>query len=417
MRGAVIDFKLPSLGADMDEARINEWLVKPGDKVTRGQVVAEVETTKSAVEVECWDEGTVAQLLVPVGATVPVGTVLATLAGADDKVEAYPPTEPEQVAVPPTIQAPAPPPPHVLPTIPAPAPPRPRPAQPVPAVARPPETTHRQWISPAARRKARDLGVDLRSITGTGPAGSIVIADVTHAASRPAEQRASSPVTDRNAAMRKTIAAAMSRSKRDIPHYYLSDTIPVGKMLTWLEQRNATRPLSERVLPAVLLLKATAAAARKYPEMNGFWIGDAFEAQPGVHLGVAIAIRGGGLIAPAIHDVADKSVDRVMADLADLVKRARAGTLRSSELSDATLTVTSLGDQGVESVFGVIYPPQVALVGFGSILERPWIGDGQVRPMPTVVVSLAADHRVSDGRRGALFLAEIHEQLQNPDEL
>ena len=411
----MIEFKLPSLGADMDEARINEWLVKPGDVVTRGQVVAEVETTKSAVEVECWEEGTVAQLMVPVGATVPVGTVLATLAGADDKVQANPPTEPEPVAAPPTIQAPPEPP--APPTIPAPAPPRPRPVQPVATVARPRETAHRQWISPAARRNARDLGVDLRSITGTGPAGSIVIADVTRAASRPAETRASSPVGDRNAAMRKTIAAAMSRSKREIPHYYLSDTIPVGTMLTWLEQRNATRPLSERVLPSVLLLKATAAAARKYPEMNGFWINDAFEAQPGVHLGVAIAIRGGGLIAPAIHDVADKSVDRVMADLADLVKRARAGSLRSSELSDATLTVTSLGDQGVESVFGVIYPPQVALVGFGSILERPWIEDGQVRPMPTVVVSLAADHRVSDGRRGALFLAEIHEQLQNPDEL
>lgn len=411
----MIEFKLPSLGADMDEAQINEWLVKPGDTVTRGQVVAEVETTKSAVEVECWDEGTVRELLVPVGATVPVGTVLATLADPDERSAEVRPSEPEVAAAAPvawrepepsaTVSIEKPPQVTTVHSV----------RQPLPSSAAP-DPMHRQWISPAARRRARDLDVDLRTIEGTGPAGSIVIDDVVRAASRPVEQPPNVHV-DRNAAMRKTIAAAMIRSKRDIPHYYLSDTISLGPMSAWLEARNASRPLSERVLPAVSLLKATAVAARKYPEMNGFWTEGEFEARSGIHLGVAIAIRGGGLIAPAIHDVADKPVDRVMSDLADLVKRARAGNLRSSELSDATLTVTSLGDQGVETVFGVIYPPQVALVGFGSILERPWIENGQIRAMPTVVASLAADHRVSDGRRGALFLAGIRELLQNPDQL
>ena len=217
--------------------------------------------------------------------------------------------------------------------------------------------------------------------------------------------------------MRQTIGAAMSRSKREIPHYYLSQTIALGPAMAWLQMRNAGSTPEERLLPGVLLLKAVALALREYPQLNGFWREGAFQPAADIHLGVAIALRQGGLIAPALHAVADKPLGQLMGELADLVQRARSGSLRSSELSDASLTVTQLGDQGVDTVFGVIYPPQVALVGFGSIAERPWVENGQLCVVPCVVASLAADHRVSDGHYGARFLGEVRRLLQNPDSL
>ncbi|MBE0549159.1 MAG: 2-oxo acid dehydrogenase subunit E2, partial [Rubrivivax sp.] len=217
--------------------------------------------------------------------------------------------------------------------------------------------------------------------------------------------------------MRKAIAAAMSRSKREIPHYYLSETIPMASALAWLQQRNQGLPVTERLLPAVLMLKAVALALRRTPELNGFHRDGHFQPAAAVHAGVAISLRGGGLVAPAIHDVGDKTLGVLMRELADLVKRARAGSLRSSEMSDPTVTVTNLGDQGVEQVFGVIYPPQVALVGFGALAERAWVLDGKVQALPVVCATLAADHRASDGHRGALFLAELRDLLQQPQAL
>ncbi len=165
---------------------------------------------------------------------------------------------------------------------------------------------------------------------------------------------------------------------------------------------------------AVPMLKAVARALVRYPEFNGYFRDGAFVAGAGIHLGVAISLRQGGLIAPAIRDVDTMDVDELMRCLADLVARARALTLRSSEMTDATITVTNLGDQGVEIVHGVIYPPQVALVGFGKVTQRPWAAEGKVVVMPIVTASLAADHRASDGHRGGLFLAEISRLLQAP---
>jgi pyruvate dehydrogenase E2 component (dihydrolipoamide acetyltransferase) len=222
---------------------------------------------------------------------------------------------------------------------------------------------------------------------------------------------------DRQGQMRSAIAAAMGRSKREIPHYYLSETIPMGKALDWLRGANAQRPPTERLLPAALMLKAVALATHDFPEMNGLFVDGVYHPSAVAHVGVAISLRQGGLIAPALHDVGHRELETVMLELADLVRRCRAGSLRSSEMSDPTITVTNLGDQGVEQVFGVIYPPQVALVGFGRVVERPWVVDGQLTTMPVVTASLSADHRVSDGHRGALFLAKVGALLQQPQML
>ena len=216
--------------------------------------------------------------------------------------------------------------------------------------------------------------------------------------------------------MRHAIGALMGRSKKEIPHYYLATTVDMSESLAWLTGANAARGVEERLLPAVLLLKATALAARRHPAMNGFWT-DRREESEHVHLGVAVSLRGGGLVAPAIHDADRLSLDELMSSLKDLVGRARSGSLRSSEMSDPTITVTNLGDQGVEEVFGVIYPPQVALVGFGRLVEQPRAVGGLIGIRPVVRATLSADHRVSDGHTGALFLNTIAQLLQQPAEL
>jgi pyruvate dehydrogenase E2 component (dihydrolipoamide acetyltransferase) len=207
----------------------------------------------------------------------------------------------------------------------------------------------------------------------------------------------------------------MARSKREIPHYYLSTDIDASPAARWLDGVNAARPPAERLLMAALLLRATARALRDVPELNGSWIDGAFRPSSAIHVGVAIALRQGGLVAPAIHDTDAKSPDELMAALRDLVSRVRAGSLRASEMTDPTITVTNLGDQGTDAVFGVIYPPQVAIVGFGAVRERPWAEGGLLGVRPIVTATLAADHRASDGHRGARFLAAVARHLSRPE--
>jgi pyruvate dehydrogenase E2 component (dihydrolipoamide acetyltransferase) len=390
----MLEFKLPSLGADMDEGKLVQWQVAPGRAVKKGDVVAVVDTTKAAVDVEIWFDGTVHQLLTEVGETVPVGTVMALLL-APGETAPPPDAAPHPAAKAGAVAASA-----VA-------------AAPVRAATPSAHPTSRQRVSPAARQRALELGVDLARIAGSGIEGAVTREDVDRAAAG----RAAPAPAERAVEMRKAIASAMSRSKREIPHYYLSEPVPMRRALDWLRVANADRPVTARLLPAVLLLKAVALALRDYPEMNGLYVDGRFSASPAAHIGVAISLRQGGLVAPALHDVGSKPLDALMRELADLVRRCRAGSLRSSEMANPTITVTNLGDQGVQSVFGVIYPPQVALVGFGRIAERPWVEQDHLTAMPILNASLSADHRVSDGHRGALFLARLREQLQRPEEL
>ncbi|HET9992982.1 MAG TPA: dihydrolipoamide acetyltransferase family protein [Kofleriaceae bacterium] len=381
------EIKMPSLGADMESGTLIEWKVAVGDRISRGTIVGLVDTQKATMEIESFSDGVVEALLVAPGTNVPVGTVLARLRSAGEQPAATPP--------PSVVVAPAP----SAPIEPA-----------------------RIRSSPAARQRARELGVDLANLHGTGPHGAVVLRDVQAPAPiapiapavAPPARRATPPTAS---PMRDAIAAAMSRSKRDIPHYYLAHTISLNRALVWLADRNAHRPIQERLLPSALLLRAVALALWEVPELNGFWIDGAFRSSEEVHLGTATSLRTGGLIAPAILDADDKPLDQLMTELQDLVARARAGHLRSSELTSATITVTSLGDRGCEAVWPIINPPQVAIVGFGAILQRPWVDGSAVVPHPTVVATLAADHRVSDGHRGGLFLCAIDHLLQEPERL
>jgi pyruvate dehydrogenase E2 component (dihydrolipoamide acetyltransferase) len=471
------DFVMPSLGADMDEGTLVEWLVKAGDVVHRGDIVAVVDTTKSAIEVEVFVDGVIEQLLVQPGTTVPVGTALASLTASPtpDDLGGHADDTPREPSVSPrssgegalvaaagtagpAVASPivrhlahergldlatvrgtgaggvitradvdaAAPPPRAL-------------AEPPPtAAASSPPPAARRRITPLARRRADELGVDLAGVAGTGTEGAVTAGDVERSAAggapSPATTTTTSPApvadrparaeptrarraAERAAAMRQTIAGLMARSKREIPHYYLQQTVDMAAAEAFVRDRNARVEPAARLLPAVVLLKAAALAVRDVPEMNGFVVDGTFRRSAQVHLGVAVSLRGGGLVAPAIHDADTLPLPDLMVALKDLVARTRAGRLRGSQMSDPTITVTNLGDQGVDLVHGVIYPPQVALVGFGRVVQRPWAVGGMLTVRPVVTVTLAADHRVSDGHRGGRYLASIADLLQRPEDL
>jgi pyruvate dehydrogenase E2 component (dihydrolipoamide acetyltransferase) len=399
----VSDFLMPSLGADMEAGTLVEWLVKPGDRVKRGDVVAVVETQKGAIEIEIYQPGQIEQILVALGTKVPVGTPLARL------------REEEQAK--PAVSKPAMPPAPSAAQEAAPS------LQRAPAVPSPPVVASggagaRVRASPAARRMAQLRGIDLTTVHGTGPGGAIVYDDVERLFPKPgaAPEKKRAPSLDLNA-MRLAIAAAMARSKREIPHYYLTHQVDVTSCEEWLRDRNAKLAPESRVLMGALTIKAVALAARRFPSFNGFFRDNNFIRADAVHVGVAVSIRGGGLAAPALHDADQLSIDGLMDRLRDLVQRTRAGRIRSSEMADPTITVSSLGERGVESLFGVIYPPQVAIIGIGTAVQRPWVVGDNITPRSVITMTLSADHRVSDGHAGALFLAEIGKLLQEPDKL
>lgn len=372
---------MPSFGADMEDGVFVQWRVAPGQAVKRGDVVAVVETQKGAIDVEVWQDGTVARLVAEPGQRLPVGDVLAVLASLEEEWQAV------------AAQAAA--------------------TEPMPTPA--PTHAAAPRLSPAARKRAAELGLDLAHIEPAQPGGPITLADVDRAAAAATAAPAAAP-TDAAAAMRAAIAAAMTRSKREIPHYYLGCEVEVETAHQWLEHFNAARPIAERVLFAALVLRAVAQALHEAPALNGRFERGRFEPAPVVHLGVVTALRGGGLVVPTVHDADRLTLPEIMVSLREMLARARAGRLRSSDLADSTVTVSNLGDLGVETVYGVIYPPQVALVGIGRVLRRPVVHeDGSLAAARTMNVTLAADHRASDGLAGARFLAAVRERLMHPE--
>lgn len=378
---------MPKLGADMTAGTLVAWHKNPGDTVQRGDVIADVETDKGVIGIEIFTAGTIDRLLIRPGDKAQVGTPLAVIAETVSTTTAIVPSPETDAAVPPRLMA----------------------GETAIAAA-----GHRQRISPSARALALKLGVDPTSIAGHGPGGAVTREDVELAARKPPAKPAGGVDAAR---MRQTIAAAMSRSKREIPHYYLSTTVDMHAAMTWLAEENLKRSVTERLLYGVLLLKATALALREVPELNGVWDGTRAVPNADINVGAAISLRQGGLIAPALLQTDRLNLTELMGKFRDLVNRARSGRLRSTELSDPTITVTNLGEQGVEMVFPIIYPPQVAIVGFGKVVQRPWVAQDQIVVRPVIKATLSADHRVSDGHRGGLFLAAIDRLLQEPAKL
>jgi pyruvate dehydrogenase E2 component (dihydrolipoamide acetyltransferase) len=443
------EFKMPSLGADMDAGTLVEWKKKSGDPVKRGDIIAAVETAKGVIEVECFEDGILDEIFFQAGQEVPVGQILATIVSKEEYGKPKPapetpkPPEPVKIEKIPEMvmtEAAKPSAVNVAEEFKA-------------AVAQPPASGGRVRISPLASRMAIELGVDLRQVKGTGPGGAIQRVDIERAAQaqkaaptpapaavepvKPevkappvAEKPAPAPVeakaeptpetkkaVDFQTAMRQAIAAAMSKSNRDIPHYYMETSIDMTNALRWLEEENLKRTIRDRLLPVVVLLKAVAKSLTEVPELNGFWIDGGHQISEAIHIGFAIALRQGGLLTPAIHDADMKSFDELRDAMNDLIIRTRGNRLRSSELTDATITVTSLGDRGVEKVFGVIYPPQVALVGLGKITQQPWAVNGALCVRPVLVATLAGDHRATDGHKGGLFLEALNRNLQEVEKL
>ncbi|WP_400087489.1 dihydrolipoamide acetyltransferase family protein [Yoonia sp. R78084] len=396
-------FLMPSLGADMEDGTLVEQLVNPGDAVTRGEIIAAVETQKGVIEIEVFEDGFLDKWLVPLGTKVPVGMPIAMIRASQDPDEPAVPQPADPAPAPPPPEAPQPEDPVAPPTTPEEPPAAPeQPAEPPQELSQP----VRQRVSPAARRRAAQTGFDLASL-GTGRI--ISLADVPEARDK--------PDTEPLSAMRQAISAAMTRAKREIPHYYLSDTIDLTLAEAFIGNYNADKPPDARLALSVLYIRAVALAARKNPDFNGHFENDQFSPADSVHLGMAINLRGGGLVAPALHDADKDDLETLMTRLKDLVTRVRQGRFRARELSDPTITLTSLGDRGVAGITGVIFPPQVAIVGIGTPGLRPAVVDDKVQPRRLAQITLAADHRVSDGHQGANFLRTIIKHMQTPEQL
>jgi pyruvate dehydrogenase E2 component (dihydrolipoamide acetyltransferase) len=467
----MLEYKMPSLGADMESGFLREWHVQPGDRIHKGDIIAEVETQKGIIEIEVFEEGIIGELLVKLDEQVPVGRSMATILTEEEAKNGK--------AIP-AVGAAAPISDKVVPAISAEV------ATPSAGeTAIPKHEPHHIRASPLAKRIAAEKGIDIATVHGTGPEGAITRDDVEHAiaaqaapASTAREAKAEAPAkpptpevkeplapemkaeacpvipsatvqapplptpaipetkaevpsppipepaTPTPAAkasasvntIRMAVAAAMSKSNREIPHYYLETKIDMSKALAWLSETNKQRPVKERLLSAALLIKAVAKALNDVPDLNATW-DDGLQRKENINVGYVVALRTGGIMVPTIHETDTKSPDEIMQALNDLIPRARALRLRSSELADSTITVTSLGEAGVEVVYGVIYPPQVALVGFGGIAEQPWTENGMLTVRPVLTTTLAADHRASDGSTGSKFLTAIKNYLQQPDKL
>ncbi|MBQ0732900.1 dihydrolipoamide acetyltransferase family protein [Aquimarina celericrescens] len=375
----MIEFKMPSLGADMEDGTLIEWRVSSGDVVKRGDIIAEVDTQKGLIEIEVFEEGTIDRLIIKEGMKVPVGTIIATIIPLEEKV----PVKKEALKK---------------------------------SLIRSPD---RIKISPLARKIAKEKEIDFSIIQGTGPEGSITKKDIELAGKKKIEPQVEILEDKRDIdiqGVRAAIASAMSRSNKEIPHFYLETRINMSKAMNWLKETNKQLPLRDRLLSVVVIIKAMAKAIKEVPEVNAYWE-DSLQLKEAINIGFAVSLRKGGVVIPAILDADKKSLPELMKLLNDLIPRARALKLRSSELSESTITLTNIGEGNVDKVFGVIYPPQVAIVGFGSVTDEVWVENNTISICPVLHATLAADHRAIDGYLGGRFLNVLKKNLQQPETL
>ena len=380
----MIEFKMPSLGADMEAGTLVEWLVKPGANVKRGDIIAMVDTQKGLIDIEVFDEGIIRELVIKENQKVPVGTVMALIESVKEAAMKKEEPLPEKIMEEKKIE-------KIIIT----------------------EIPHGIKASPLAKRIAAEKGIDLTTVRGTGEGGAVTKEDVERAIAEKITHAEEKKITGTEN-IRMAVAAAMSKSNREIPHYYLETKVDMSKALAWLAEANKQRSVKQRLLPVVLLIKAIAKALTEVPDLNGYWE-NGLKRKEDINIGFVISLRTGGVMIPAILNADKKTIDELMASLNDIIPRARAMKLRSSELSESTFTVTSLGKGNVESVYGVIYPPQVGLIGLGSITEQPWAETGMLDVRPVMKITLSADHRATDGIIGSRFLMAVKNYLGKPE--
>jgi pyruvate dehydrogenase E2 component (dihydrolipoamide acetyltransferase) len=426
-----IEVTMPQMGADMVEGTLVRWLKHVGDTVRRGDVIAEIETDKATVELEAFESGTILKLVANEGDIVPVGDVIAILG---DPSEAAP--EVERKPVPPPAKR------EIEPGLKATAGTA-KAAEPAVATARAGEPEHgRIRISPVARKIAREAGIDIRTLKGSGPDGRILRRDVEAAiaalAARPAAPaQAAAPAAARPATaapaparpapapaaaapeavelgkMRKAIAHRMTLSKQTQPHYYLTLDIDMTDALAFRSQLNAGLPEGQKVTINDLIVKACALALERHPKFNAAYSEEGLRMHERINICIGIALEE-GLIAPAVLDCQAKSLGRIAQETKDLIERARAGKLTAAEYGEGTFTITNLGAYGVETLIGIINPPQAAILGVGSVMPKPVVRDGEIVVRQVMKVALSADHRVTDGVEGARFIKEIQAILEQP---
>lgn len=418
---------MPQMGADMTEGTVVKWFKSLGETVTRGDIIAEIETDKANVELEAYESGTLIKVIAEEGEVVPVGEVIALLGAENEAVpdiERKPPAEPAKRTIEPDEHA-------VAPTE-APAAAQPKaPAaaedlrSPMPARGAEGEGD-RIRISPVARKIATEAGLDYVGLQGTGPGGRILRKDVEAAiAAGPASARPSAPSAPRPAQvfegdghskMRQAIARRMTQSKATAPHYYLTLDIDMTEALEFRSQVNASATDEQRVSINDLIVKACAIALERMPKFNSEYHDTGLQVHDSINVCIGIAMDD-GLIAPAILDCQSKSLGRIAAEAKDLINRAKSGRLTAAEYSEGTFTITNLGAYGVETLIGIINPPQAAILGVGSVMPQPAVKDGEIVIRQLMKVALSADHRVSDGAEGAQFIKEIQQLLESPASL
>lgn len=390
----MIDFLMPSLGADMEAGTLVEWRKKPGDSVKRGDIIADVETQKGLIEIEVFDEGVIGELLIKEGTKVPVGTVMATINPSTSILETKETTTQKTViAIQPTEE------------------------KTIKKVVTEQFEKKQIKASPLAKRIAAENNIDLSQLQGTGEGGAITKEDIENAITQ--KEKITKPEEKMSLqleAIRLAVAAAVSKSNKEIPHYYLEKKIDMTKALTWLRESNSKRPIQKRLLPAALIIKATAKSLVDFPNLNAIW-DNGVQPKKEINIGFVVSLRNGGVIVPTIRNADLKSIDEIMEALNDIIPRARAMKLRSSDLTDSTITITSLGEGGADTVFGVIYPPQVAIVGFGGSSQQAVVDNGMLGIRSVFTATLAGDHRVTDGLTGSDFLSTLNNYLQNPESL
>ena len=412
---------MPALSPTMTEGTLARWLVKEGDSVRSGDVIAEIETDKATMEVEALDDGVVASLAVAEGTqNVAVNAVIAILTEDGESVK-------EAVAA--AVSAPAAPSP-AAPAAPAPAAepapapiqqaPAPTPVTPAPA---PTPTTGRVFASPLARRIAADAGLDLARLSGTGPHGRIIRADVEEAlasgqAVQPATAMpaATAPAEDRfvpHNAMRRVIAERLQQAKQTAPHFYLTVDCGIDNLLTARKALNEAAEDGVKISVNDMVVKAAAAALMAEPDVNGYFEAEGCRYFSSADVCVAVAVEG-GLVRPVIHNAQNLGLAEISRKTADLASRARSGTLDPSEYAGGSFTISNLGMYGIREFAAVINPPQSAILAVGAGEQRPVVKDGELAVATVMTVTLSADHRIVDGALGARWLQAFKRAIEQP---